>query len=125
MFCRDAAPLQGDNKGMTTKNLTPLQITVLQWVADGCPTNPEVPDTYKISARALANRDLARIKGSGKTWKAKITERGKRVLAGKEPLKKAKHKSPVFVPQAPTAAETELVMRAKELVEDLVASERK
>lgn len=125
MFCRDAAPPPGNNEGMPTKKLTPLQSTVLKWVADRCPTDPEVPNTYKTSARTLANRDLVKIKGSGKTWNAKITERGKRVLAGKEPLKRAKHTSPFFVPQMPTAAEKELVARAKELVEGLVASERK
>lgn len=53
------------------KELTPHQRTVLQWVIDGCPTEPEIPSTYKTTARSLEGRGLVNVKGHGKTWKAK------------------------------------------------------
>ena len=69
------------------KELTPRQRTVLQWVVDGCPTDPEVPSTYKTTARTLEGHELVKVKGHGKTWQATVTERGKRVLAVEdEPL---------------------------------------
>lgn len=118
----------------TPATLTPRQKTVLQWVADGCPTEPEVPHTYKTTARSLVGHDLVKVKGAGKTWKATITDRGSRVLAGKEPLRKPKRKhgtgtGAVYTPlptppPAPTADEQELLGRAGELMAELLASER-
>lgn len=118
----------------TPATLTSRQKTVLQWVADGCPTDPEVPHTYKTTARSLAGHDLVKVKGSGKTWTASITDRGSRVLAGKEPLRKPKRKRgtragtvdtpPPTPPPVPTADEQELLERARDLMAELVASER-
>ena len=117
------------------KELTPRQRTVLQWVIDGCPTNPEVPSTYKTTARTLEGHELVKVKGHGKTWQATVTERGKRVLAGKEPLRKPKRKrgaapetvvaSPIYAPpEPPHASEVALDARVTDLLEDLVASRR-
>lgn len=117
------------------KELTPRQRTVLQWVVDGCPTDPEVPSTYKTTARSLEGHGLVKVKGHGKTWKATVTERGKNVLAGKEPLRKPKRKrgtapetvyaQPTYAPpEPPPTSEIELDKRATDLLKDLVASER-
>lgn len=117
------------------KELTPRQRTVLQWVVDGCPTDPEVPSTYKTTARTLEGHELAKDKGHGKTWQATVTERGKRVLAGKEPLRRPKRKrgaapetvyvAPAYAPsEPPPASEVALDTRVTDLLEDLVASQR-
>lgn len=118
------------------KELTPRQRTVLQWVVDGCPTNLEVPSTYKTTARTLEGHGLVKVKGHGKTWQATVTERGKRVLAGKEPLRKPKRKrgaapETVYVaaayapPEPPPTSEVALDSRATDLLADLVASRRR
>lgn len=117
------------------KELTPRQRTVLQWVVDGCPTDPEVPSTYKTTARTLEGHELVKVKGHGKTWQATVTERGKRVLAGKEPLRRPKLKRgtapetvvvpPTYAPPEPShASEVALDARVTDLLEDLVASQR-
>lgn len=103
---------------------------MLRWVADGCPTDPEVPHTYKTTARSLAGHDLVKVKGSGKSWKATITDRGSRVLAGKEPLRKPKRKRgstyvppPVSRPVPMTATEQEINELAETLAAELNASD--
>lgn len=118
-----------------SKNLTTRQRTVLQWVADGCPAESDVPSTYKTTARSLEGHNLLKVRRQNKKWTATLTERGKRVLDGVEPLRKPKQRrrskhetvyiSPVYNPPEPhPSTEVELNARAKELLEDLLASKR-
>lgn len=112
------------------KELTPRQRTVLQWVVDGCPTEPEVPSTYKTTARSLEGHGLVKVKGHGKTWRATVTERGKNVLAGKEPLRKPKRgQEEVYNPLPPPpkppedhVTETQIAELADALAAELNAS---
>lgn len=73
---------------MAAKTLNERQTEVLHWINDGCPADSVPQGNYKISARSLEGHELVKIKGHGTAWKATITARGKRVLAGEEPLRK-------------------------------------
>ena len=64
-----------------TPRLNDKQLTVLQWIADGCPPEIMTGTTHKISAAALRSRDLVRISGTGSRWRAEITEAGCAYLA--------------------------------------------
>jgi hypothetical protein len=63
------------------KTLTDNQVTVLRWIADGCPDGV-MPDGYhhRISAAALRSRGLVTISGRGQTWVAAITAAGTEYL---------------------------------------------
>lgn len=56
--------------------LTDAQFEVLQWIGDGCPEGVFDGWTHRISARALAGRGLAEVKGHGASWSATITPAG-------------------------------------------------
>jgi hypothetical protein len=60
--------------------LTDAQLKVLQWINDGCPDDVFAGWAHRTSARALANRGLARIKGHGDSWVATIEPAGKHYL---------------------------------------------
>ncbi|OFK69065.1 MULTISPECIES: hypothetical protein [unclassified Corynebacterium] len=77
---------------MAPQQLSDLQRTVLEWVNSGCPEDSAPSGNYKISARSLEGYELVKIKGHGDAWTATITERGKRVLTGTEPLRPKKKK---------------------------------
>ncbi|CAB0931840.1 hypothetical protein FRC0470_00570 [Corynebacterium diphtheriae] len=88
-----------DNEPMAAKTLNERQKEVLHWVNDGCPADSVPQGNYKISARTLEGHGLVKIKGHGQTWKATVTARGKRVLAGTEPLVKQRKRTAVFPPR--------------------------
>ncbi|APT84653.1 hypothetical protein [Corynebacterium aquilae] len=77
---------------MAATALNDRQQIVLAWIAAGCPEDTTPPGNYKISARTLESHELVKIKGHGDAWRATVTARGKRVLAGTEPLKKSRKK---------------------------------
>lgn len=56
--------------------LTDAQLKVLQWINDGCPEGVFADWAHRTSARALANRGLARVKGHGVNWTATIEPTG-------------------------------------------------
>ena len=56
--------------------LNAMQAGVLQWVADGSPSDVMAGYGYRVSAAALQSRGLIRISGRGKTWTARITQSG-------------------------------------------------
>jgi hypothetical protein len=58
--------------------LTPVQREVLRLIAAGL--GSEATNPQRLSARALAVRDLATIKGRGVTWSSRITDAGLHVL---------------------------------------------
>lgn len=57
--------------------LNDVQVRVLRWIAAGCPDGVMKDNNHKISAAALRSRDLVRTTGSGKAWKARVTDRGR------------------------------------------------
>lgn len=67
---------------MTVITLNDKQITVLRWVADGCPDGVMDGYAHRVSAAALRSRGLVRVVGRGPTWRAELTERGARHLLG-------------------------------------------
>lgn len=71
------------------------QFDLLRWVADGCTDGVYQGTSYRVSARALHNRGLLHVSGSGRNWAARITpdgtqrleEQAKRVEAERERLR--------------------------------------
>jgi hypothetical protein len=61
--------------------LTERQVSILRWIADGCPPGVTEGDFHRISAAALRNRGLVTITGRGATWAAKATTAGRDYLA--------------------------------------------
>ncbi len=62
------------------KTLTEAQVGVLRWIDDGCPDGVMQDSFHRISAAALARRDLVEISGRRETWAAKTTEAGRAYL---------------------------------------------
>lgn len=56
--------------------LTDAQFKVLQWINDGRPEGVVTGSAHRTSARALASRGLARVKGHGANWTATIEPAG-------------------------------------------------
>lgn len=66
------------------KTLTEQQVSLLRWIADGCPDGVMSNDWYRISAAALKRRGLIRIRGRGPTWSASVTAAGREYLTAVE-----------------------------------------
>jgi hypothetical protein len=64
--------------GMSSRALNDVQLYVLSWIAQGCPAGVFDNDqhSHKISARALVNRGLVKIRRDG-GWSATLTEAGR------------------------------------------------
>jgi hypothetical protein len=62
------------------KTLTDRQVEILRWIGDGCPEGVMDGDNHRISAAALRRRGLIKISGRGPTWKAQLTEAGRKYL---------------------------------------------
>lgn len=56
--------------------LNPVQLEVLIWVRDGCPSGVHEGSSHRITARALHNRGLIRVSGHGTGWTASIEQEG-------------------------------------------------
>ena len=66
--------------GRATNHLTVTQFDLLKWVAGGCKEGVYEGSSHRVSARSLHNRGFLRVSGSGKTWAARITPDGTRLL---------------------------------------------
>jgi hypothetical protein len=66
--------------GRSPDYLSVAQPDLLGWVSRGCAGGVYEGTSYRVSARALHNRGLVRVAGSGRTWTAKITAEGERLL---------------------------------------------
>ncbi len=66
--------------GRSADYLSVAQFDLLSWVSGGCKGGIYEGTSYRVSARALHNRGLIRVEGSGPTWTAKITAEGRRLL---------------------------------------------
>lgn len=64
----------------STVSLSDAQIAVLRWIAAGSPPGVMEGYAHRISASALRTRDLVRIFGRGDTWRAELTDRGRKQL---------------------------------------------
>ncbi len=60
--------------------LNDAQLAVLRWIAEGSPPNVMEGYNHRLSAAALRSRDLVRISGRGRTWRAQITPDGESLL---------------------------------------------
>lgn len=56
------------------------QAAVLRWIGDGCPPGVMEGYAHRVSASALRGRELVSICGKGPTWRAELTERGRKQL---------------------------------------------
>jgi hypothetical protein len=69
-----------DHGGMAamrrTDPLTERQVEVLRWIADGCPDGIVTGHAHKLTARALAGRQLVKISKPNGTWLAVVTDAG-------------------------------------------------
>jgi hypothetical protein len=65
----------------TAIKLNEKQVTVLRWIAEGCPGGVMTDDSHRISAAALRSRGLATTSGRGPSWKATVTDDGFAYLA--------------------------------------------
>lgn len=66
--------------GRSPDHLTVAQHDLLKWVTDGCPDGVYDGTSHRVSARGLHNRGLIKVAGRSKTWTAKITPQGTRIL---------------------------------------------
>lgn len=62
------------------KTLTLAQTEILRWVGDGCPDDGSDRIGRRVSVAALRNRGLVTTNGSGDTWTATITTKGRDYL---------------------------------------------
>jgi hypothetical protein len=53
------------------------QLEVLQWIGDGCPERSWPNTSYKLTANALAERQLVTVSRRGGTWQVAITNEGR------------------------------------------------
>lgn len=60
--------------------LSDRHVSVLRWIADGCPDREWPDESHKLSARALESRGLARVRRKGKVWHAVLTDDGQHYL---------------------------------------------
>jgi hypothetical protein len=63
------------------KTLTEQQVSLLRWIAEGCPDGVMDGMSHRVSAAALRNRGLVTVSGRGPSWMAKITDAGRAYLA--------------------------------------------
>jgi hypothetical protein len=68
--------------GRSAEYLSVAQFDLLGWVSRGCAVGVYEGTSHRVSARALHNRGLVRVQGSGRAWTATITAEGERLLAG-------------------------------------------
>lgn len=120
---------------MVAKLLTARQKSVLYWISQACEGDPPVTN-YKSSARMLEGYHLVKIKGRGDAWTATITDRGERVLAGKEWLVQKKKRgekaaalprpaTPVTAPPAPPTPPKDYTDEARAVLQKIEDSELK
>ncbi|MFI5614045.1 helix-turn-helix domain-containing protein [Amycolatopsis sp. NPDC051903] len=82
--------------------MTPHQVELLRWLADGCPERDWPDHTHKTTIRALHSRGLAKITRKRKIWAATITERGRYYLShGRYPPAIASHATATDPPEVP------------------------
>ena len=65
---------------MSGRPVTPRQLDVLRWVADGCPPGAWSDDTHKHSARALQARGLVAVSRRQGIWHAVLCPAGQHYL---------------------------------------------
>lgn len=111
--------------GRGPKHLNVSQFDLLQWVADGCKDGVYEGSSHRVSARALHNRGLLRVSGSGATWAVQITQDGTRRLQEEARRVEADRERARREAQARAEREREkqqLCDQAVELLSDVVAA---
>jgi hypothetical protein len=111
--------------GRSSDYLSVAQFDLLSWVSRGCGDGVYEGTSYRTSARALHNRGLIQIAGSGRTWTAKITPEGTRLLKEQTRRVEAEREREHREEQARTEREREqqrLRARAVEVLEAVTAA---
>lgn len=111
--------------GRGANHLSVAQFDVLRWVADGCKDGVYEGGSHRVSARALHNRGLVQVSGSGRTWAVKITLDGTRRLKEEGTRIEAERERARREEQARAERERErkqLRERALKLLDDVVAA---
>nr|WP_246044822.1 hypothetical protein [Rhodococcus oryzae] len=101
------------------------QHDLLKWVADGCADGVYDGTSHRVSARGLHNRGLIQVVGRSKTWTAKITPQGTRVLQEQTKRVEAERQRERKEAQARAEQERErqlLQARAIEVLDAVVAA---
>jgi len=111
--------------GRGTNHLSVTQFDVLRWVADGCKDGVYEGGSHRVSARALHNRGLLQVSGSGRTWAVQITPEGTRRL--QDEVKRIEAERERIRRDRETRAERErerqqLRNRAMKMLHDVVAA---
>ena len=65
---------------MAEARLKEAQLSVLQWIADGCSDGVMEGYSNRISASALKTRGLVQVTGHGPTWRAELSKQGRAYL---------------------------------------------
>jgi hypothetical protein len=60
--------------------ISPRQVEILRWIADGCPDGVMTGYSYKTTAKALQGRRLVTAGVRAGAWKAKLTDAGRHYL---------------------------------------------
>ncbi|TJZ80435.1 hypothetical protein FCG67_03825 [Rhodococcus oryzae] len=111
--------------GRSPDHLTVAQHDLLKWVADGCADGVYDGTSHRVSARGLHNRGLIQVVGRSKTWTAKITPQGTRVLQEQTKRVEAERQRERKEAQARAEQERErqlLQARAIEVLDAVVAA---
>ncbi|GAB5903131.1 hypothetical protein [Mycobacteroides chelonae] len=111
--------------GRGTNHLSVTQFDLLRWVADGCKDGVYEGGSHRVSARALHNRGLVQVSGSGRTWAVKITPDGTCRLQEEAKRIEAERERADREAQAKAERERErqqLRERALKLLDDVVAA---
>jgi hypothetical protein len=111
--------------GRATNYLSVAQFDLLRWVAEGCKDGVYEGSSYRVSARALHNRGLLHISGSGSTWAVGITPDGTRRLQEEGKRIEVERERARWEEQATAEREREqqkLRDRAVELLRNVIAA---
>jgi hypothetical protein len=124
--------------------LNDAQLAVLRWIEAGCPPGVMEGYAHRVSAAALRSRDLVKITGRGKTWKAVITPAGRECLDpgppepepsrgnAAEQQDRSSLQPPAVSHEAPAATRTDLpaptvraarLSKTEQLIVDLIAAD--
>ena len=111
--------------GRSPDYLTVAQFDLLGWVSRGCPAGVHEGSSYRVSVRTLHNRSLVKVEGSGRTWAAKVTADGERLLREQARRIEAERQRGQREEQARAERERErqrLRARAMEVLESVTAA---
>lgn len=89
------------------------QLSVLQWVGDGCPAGQWETSSYKTTCQALHNRGLVTISRKSGQWSVALTSAGRHYLAhGTYPPRGSRPRKPQAAAPRPQSTRAQLTQAA-------------